>query len=294
MLVRASFLRIGGLCFLPLALVAACATGVEPQGRGDDDGGTAATGGASGSVGSGGSVGGSSGSGGSGGSAAFGATGGSSGATGSGGTGGSTGGSGGSGGAGGTGGSTGGTGGAGGTGGSTGGSGGTGGTGGGGVACTPAGADGGSGEVVLQYRNNEDQSPADGDVKPIFNLKNTSGAELPLTEITIRYFYTKEPSSTDQSFDCFFVQMGCGNVTGSFAAVAPARPGADYYFEVGFSGGSLAAGAETGDLKLRFHTNPFTNFDETDDYSHCGAASNLDWDKVTVYRSGSLIWGAEP
>jgi hypothetical protein len=63
---------------------------------------------------------------------------------------------------------------------------------------------------------------------------------------------------------------------------------------VGFTGGSLAAGASTGDAHLRFNKTDWSNVNEADDYSYRTNRSYKDAPKVTVYQGGVLIWGTEP
>jgi cellulose 1,4-beta-cellobiosidase len=76
--------------------------------------------------------------------------------------------------------------------------------------------------------------------------------------------------------------------------VSPARSGADAYLEVGFSEGSLAAGAATGDIQLRFAKSDWSPLDESDDYSHGPGGSYADAPRVTAYVDGRLAWGTEP
>jgi hypothetical protein len=293
--------------FVSSTLVVACATGVEPEGNnrrgvdaGSGSGGIGGSAGTAGSVGTGGAAGVLGG--GAGGSAAFGAGGnlGASGASGTAGTdAGSFGGTLGSSGT--SAGGTSGTGAAAGTAGSSGSAGTTGTGGSGGTApvkpCTAAVSDGGTGVVKLQMRNNEDASPTNNEIKPILNLVNLTGAAIPLTELKIRYWYSKEPSAPGQNLVCDYAVIGNANIdTGNDVAFAvdAAKPGANWYFEVKFTGGSLPANSSTGDIKLRFHTEPFQDFSEVDDYSYCQATTLTDWDRVAVYRGGNLVWGAEP
>ena len=163
--------------------------------------------------------------------------------------------------------------------------------------CMAAVADGGTGVVKLQMRNNEDSSPTNPEIKPIYNLVNLTGAAIPLTELKVRYWYTKEPSASTQNLVCDYAVIGNTNLdVGNDTAVAvdAAKPGASWYFELRFTGGSLPANGQTGDIKLRFHTEPFENLSEVDDYSYCQASTLTDWDHVTVYRGGNLVWGVEP
>src|SRR5262249_17936789 len=68
------------------------------------------------------------------------------------------------------------------------------------------------------------------------------------------------------------------------------------YLEVGFkaAAGSLAAGANSGEIQTRFNRADFTNYAEGDDYSHGTQSTFIDWTKVTVYLAGRLVWGKEP
>jgi hypothetical protein len=293
----------GRLMLSVSALAIACATGVDPEGasKGPLDGGAgvAGFGGSAGSTGSGGSSGtfGANGASGSGGSGAFSGgsagTGGASGSSGASGLGGTLGASG-------TSGSTGfggtaGTAGAAGSGGSVG-SGGSGGT-----ApvkpCAAAAPDAGTGVVKVQMHNREDTGPTDNEIQPILNLVNLTGAAIPLTELTVRYWYTKEPSDADQNLNCDHAAIGASNIdTGNdvFTALDAAVTGANWYFEVRFTGGTLPANGQTGEIKLRMHTQGFQNFSEVDDHSYCQASTFTDWDRVTAYRDGNLVWGIEP
>ena len=70
-----------------------------------------------------------------------------------------------------------------------------------------------------------------------------------------------------------------------------------HYFEMGFTSGagSLAAGANTGEIQNRFAKSDFTNYTQTGDYSFDPTKTAFaDWSKVTLYNSGMLVWGVEP
>jgi hypothetical protein len=285
---------------LGAAMAISCATSVDPEPRNVQSGGTggiggfggtagsAGTGGAGGALGVGGGgafgPGGSSGVGGTSGSAGSAGTAGSGGANAFGGTGASGGAAG-----------TGATGGAAGSGGSSG----SGGSGGSGPTkpCTAMAPEAGTGVVKAQLSTLEDASPTNSEIKPILNLVNLTNAAIPMTELKVRYWYTKEPLSTDQRMDCFYAMIDCANIvttSAAFHAVTPAVTGANFYFELTFTGGTLAASGRTGDIKLRVHTEPYQDFSEMDDHSYCQAASLTDTDHITVYRDDVLVWGVEP
>jgi hypothetical protein len=289
------------------ALAAACATGVDPTG-GD---GAEGTGGAAASGASGGSSGvGSGGTGASsttGGSAGIGGAGGvgGTGASGSGGTGGAsaTGGTGGSGtGGSGTGGS--GTGGSatGGTGGSGTGGSGTGGTGGGGACGGNVNGSGGaaptSGGLEVHYRRNDTNS-TDDQLRFSLDVVNGGTDPVPLSEVTVRYWYTKDSGASAQTSNIDYAYIGGGNITRTFNAVGPVT-GADFYVELSFTAcaGTLAGGARTGDIQLRLNKDDYSAYSEADDYSYVDSAvqsePRIPNDHITVYRDSTLVWGTEP
>ncbi|MEW2167122.1 glycoside hydrolase family 6 protein [Streptomyces sp. NPDC007084] len=162
-------------------------------------------------------------------------------------------------------------------------------------ATTKASSGGGGGTPGLkaQYKNN-DSSTGDNQIRPGLRLVNGGSGTADLSKVTIRYWFTGESSSAGYQTFCDWAQLGCSTVKTSVGAVSPNRTGADHYLEVGFTSGSLAAGADSGDLQLRLAKSDWSNFDESDDYSHGANSSYADASKVTVYVAGALVWGTEP
>ncbi|MNY40735.1 Beta-mannanase/endoglucanase A precursor [compost metagenome] len=84
---------------------------------------------------------------------------------------------------------------------------------------------------------------------------------------------------------------------GSFVKRVPAAAGADYYVEISFSpaAGSLAPGANTGEIQLRINKTDWSNYNETGDYSYDPAkTAYTDWSRVPLYLNGVLVWGLQP
>lgn len=146
----------------------------------------------------------------------------------------------------------------------------------------------------LQYREGEMVDPHDNVIRPYFMLFN-EGNTVPLNEVTIRYWYTIDTEDSQQ-FYCEYAPMGCGFLTGSFTDIAD-EPGATHFLEVGFtaSSGNFNGGTSTGELIVRFNKLNYEDFDESDDYSYePGTADYTDWDHITAYHNGNLVWGSEP
>jgi hypothetical protein len=166
-----------------------------------------------------------------------------------------------------------------------------------GGSCVDAGSPCGS--VRLQYHALDANKPSDPWLKPHINLINQTAADIPYTELTVRYWYTID-TAAPQLFACDSASVGlagCLNITGTFARVSPARTGADTVLEVGFlpGGGMLVAGGQSLEIGLRVNKIDFSNYTESNDYSYDGTFSVLtDQPNITVYRNGTLIWGVEP
>ena len=161
------------------------------------------------------------------------------------------------------------------------------------AAPTPTPSAGGS--LVVQYRA-ADTNAGDNQLKPHFRIVNRGTTSVPLSELSIRYWYTVD-GDKPQVFNCDWAQVGCSNLRGSFVKLSTGRTGADYYIEITFTSGagSLAPGASSGDIQVRINKNDWTNYNEANDYSYDPTKTSFaDWNRVTLYRNGQLVWGVEP
>jgi cellulose 1,4-beta-cellobiosidase len=156
---------------------------------------------------------------------------------------------------------------------------------------------GGPTTLRVQYRAS-DTNAGNNQIKPHFNIVNTGSSGVPLSELKIRYWYTRE-GTAGQNFFCDFsaIPGNCSSVTGAFVQVSPPRTGADFYLEVGFNAaaGSIAASGQSGEIQTRFAKTDWSDYNETGDYSFDPTKTSFtDWDHVTLYRNGALVWGVEP
>ncbi|MFC6081819.1 cellulose binding domain-containing protein [Sphaerisporangium aureirubrum] len=159
------------------------------------------------------------------------------------------------------------------------------------IAAGPAGA---AVSLRLQYKTSATGATAD-QVEPWFNLVSTGSTAVPLSGVKIRYYFKADSASQQYRFACSWAVVSCSTVTGTFGAISPGTATADRYLEVGFTAGTLAAGAQTGDLQLRFYRADWQRITQSDDYSFGPARTTYgDWTKVTVYQNGTLLWGTAP
>ncbi len=151
--------------------------------------------------------------------------------------------------------------------------------------------------LKLQYLT-ADTNAGDNQIRAHFNIVNTGTSAVPLSELTIRYWFTRE-GTQDQNFWCDYsaIQGSCGSLNGTFVQVSPARPGANFYLEISFTAaaGSIPARGQSGEIQTRLAKADWSNYNETDDYSFDPTKTSFaDWTHVTLYRNGVLVWGTEP
>ncbi|MEV0096080.1 endo-1,4-beta-xylanase [Streptomyces sp. NPDC050738] len=161
------------------------------------------------------------------------------------------------------------------------------------VTGTTAGGSTGGGSLKVQYKNN-DSAPGDNQIKPGIQLVNTGSSAVGLASVKVRYWFSGESGASAYSSWCDWAVIGCGSVNQSVGTSGSGTTGADHYLEVGFSGGSLAAGASTGEMQLRFNKTDWSNFSETDDYSRGTNTAFADAPKIAVYVGSTLVWGTAP
>jgi endoglucanase len=151
-----------------------------------------------------------------------------------------------------------------------------------------------TGNVKVQMFNGSNATVTNG-IAPRFKIVNTGTESINLSDVKLRYYYTIDGEKA-QNFWCDWSSAGTANVTGTFVKLTTAKTGADNYLEIGFTNaaGTLAAGASV-DVQARFSKSDWTNYTQTGDYSFQESGSDYtDWNKVTGYVAGSLVWGIEP
>lgn len=150
-----------------------------------------------------------------------------------------------------------------------------------------------TGTMVAQYKSTN-ANATDNVINATFNIKNTGTTAVSLSNVKLRYYFTKDGSQA-LSFFVDWAQVGNDNVSGVFTSLT--GTGTDTYLEISFSSGagSIAAGGQSGDIQIRIAKNDWSNFTEIGDYSFDLTKTVFtDWNKVTLYQSGTLVWGVTP
>ncbi|GAA0260388.1 glycoside hydrolase family 9 protein [Saccharothrix mutabilis subsp. mutabilis] len=149
-----------------------------------------------------------------------------------------------------------------------------------------------TGGLVAQQRGNGGATA--NQIGATLNLVNRGATAVGLDTVTLRYWFTGDATNANYQVFCDWAVVGCANVRATVVKLATARTGADAYLQVTFTGGTLNAGAQTGDIQLRVAKSDWSQFDQTNDHSYRVSATLTDFDRVTAHAGGALTWGVEP
>jgi mannan endo-1,4-beta-mannosidase len=151
--------------------------------------------------------------------------------------------------------------------------------------------------LKVQDRSHDNDNP-DNNLYAHFQIINNGTASVPLSSLTMRYWFTNETPADPLVFACDYAQVSCANVTSRFVALASPVTKANTVLEIGFNGaaGSIAPGQSTGEIQTRIHHANYSNFITTETYSFISDPSFVykDTQTVTLYLNGALVWGVEP
>jgi cellulose 1,4-beta-cellobiosidase len=151
--------------------------------------------------------------------------------------------------------------------------------------------------LKVQDRSHDNDNP-DNTLYALYQIINTGTASVPLSSLTMRYWFTNETPADPLVFECDWAQVGCNNITSKFVTLPSSATKANMYLEIGFTAaaGSIAPGQGSGEIQTRVHHVNWSNFITTDSYSFISDPSFVykDTQTVTLYLNGVLVWGVEP
>lgn len=148
---------------------------------------------------------------------------------------------------------------------------------------------------VKVFSENKNYNANGNSISTYLKINNEGNVPLNYGDLSVRYWFTPDGNSA-LNYWIDYAKLGNSNVTGQFVPVNPARSGADAYFELKVKPtvGTLYPLSNTGNIQYRIAKANWSNFNETNDYSHKAAAPFAENDRITVYYQGNLIYGIEP
>src|SRR5437660_4093518 len=88
--------------------------------------------------------------------------------------------------------------------------------------------------LKVQDRSHDNENP-DNTLYALYQNINTGTAAVPMSSLTMRYWFTNETPADPLVFECDWAQVGCANVTSKFVALASPVTKANTYVEIGFT-----------------------------------------------------------
>jgi hypothetical protein len=155
--------------------------------------------------------------------------------------------------------------------------------------------------LKVQDRSHDTDS-VDNQLYAHYEIFNTGTATVPtavpLSSLTMRYWFTNENPGDPLVFACDYALVNCSNITSKFVALAKPAALANTYLEIGFTSaaGMLQPGQNSGEIQTRIHHQNYSNFLTTQSYLFISDPSFVykDTMTVTLYLNGVLVWGVEP
>lgn len=139
--------------------------------------------------------------------------------------------------------------------------------------------------IRVKYKCIEKNTSAQ-QIKFNFMILNDTGVPVPLSELKIRYYYSKESGSREE-FHVEYAAIGISNVEAQFF------PG---FVEVTFKSdaGVIPNGGDCGEIQVRINMSDWNVYDQSNDFSFDPSRTEYaDYMKIALFWKGSKVWGAE-
>ncbi|MBU5315517.1 hypothetical protein KQI30_04405 [Clostridium bornimense] len=126
-----------------------------------------------------------------------------------------------------------------------------------------------------------------------FRITNTGSTSINVKDIKLHYYYTKD-GNEPQSFYCDWCSINNNAVKSNFISIS-GKYNADTCLELSFNSNTILKPNEEIYIHSRIAKNNWTNYNQSNDYSFNSYANNyVQWNKVSGYVNGTLVWGNEP
>jgi hypothetical protein len=146
-------------------------------------------------------------------------------------------------------------------------------------------------QLRLQYRVSI-PSAITNTVGAQLKIQNDGVEHVPLSQLAIRYYFTLENPDSLNYF-CDWAAMDCKNVRHQFILIS----GGNACLELTFAAeaGAILPGGSSGEVQSRFAKSNWSDLVQSGDFSFDpNKGVYADWDRITVWRNGVLVWGVEP
>ncbi|MFD1888019.1 cellulose binding domain-containing protein [Paenibacillus wenxiniae] len=144
--------------------------------------------------------------------------------------------------------------------------------------------------LVLQSRIGNSGSNT---INPTINILNTGTADVNLSDIRVRYYFTGGTGLTARNVSFNNVPFNSRNVEAHIVNMQQPQSGADSYVELLFNAeaGVVPAGGESGNMTFTIQR---TSGSVSSDYSYSDNSTLAENAKIVVYYQGGPVWGNDP
>ncbi len=144
--------------------------------------------------------------------------------------------------------------------------------------------------LVLQSRIGNSGSST---INPTINILNTGTADVNLSDIRVRYYFTGGTGLDARNVSLNTVPFNSRNVEAHIVNMQQPQAGADSYVELLFNAeaGVIPAGGESGNMTFTIQR---TSGSVSSDYSYSDSSTLADNGKIVVYYQGGPVWGNDP
>ena len=149
-------------------------------------------------------------------------------------------------------------------------------------------------DLTVRYRT--DAAATVTTAKPWLEVIGTSQKAVPLSDVTLRYYFTADGASA-YGADCVQTRVGCSNITERIGTLADPVPTADHYLQIGFASGAgtLTPGGTSEGIGLQLYRLDHKELNQANDRSFDAQDADYTPSKlVAAYIRGALVWGEEP
>jgi len=148
--------------------------------------------------------------------------------------------------------------------------------------------------VTILYRDRKNGATSTNEPSMVLSVQN-SGPAFDLSALTIRYWFTADGNSGFTGNVDYAAFDGQQNLTSTvMVSFPPAENGSDYV-ELSFPGATASVTTGVQEVQLRFHSNPYADLDQSNDFSFLSPATNATPNpNITPYVNGTQVGGCTP
>lgn len=149
-------------------------------------------------------------------------------------------------------------------------------------------------DIVVLYQDRTSGAASNNEPSMVMQVQNPGGASFPLSDLTIRYWFTADGTTKFIGTVDYATINDQGNINSSIQISFGQEFGSDYA-QMGFSSSDTIGPEGIRQLQLRFHADPYAPLTQTNDFSFIsGAPAGTPNRNITAYLRNEQVGGCVP